>query len=126
MKINLQELAGGAVSEKFNRELQKVLNNIADPNTDAGKVRTIELKIKLKADEKRDVINATVSAVSKLAPAKEVETKIMLGRDNAGRVVGAELKSGIPGQTFIDEAGDVAEDDGTKIIDLRKVKGGNE
>lgn len=31
--FDLQEVAGGALQEKLNRELQKVFNNMMDPNT---------------------------------------------------------------------------------------------
>ena len=37
--INLEELAGGAVAEKVNVELGKVLANMMDVNTDAKKKR---------------------------------------------------------------------------------------
>ncbi|HHN8468142.1 hypothetical protein [Clostridioides difficile] len=35
--IALEKFAGGVLKEKFNTELQKVLDNIADPNTDFKK-----------------------------------------------------------------------------------------
>lgn len=35
--INLNEFADGAALERFNREMKRVLENIADPNTDPTK-----------------------------------------------------------------------------------------
>lgn len=118
--IDLGEFADGAVSERVNIELQKVLDNLADPNTDPKRERTVTLKISIKGDDKRDLANVTVMASSKLAPAKSIESKIILDRDSKGRVVGQELKSGIVGQTFIDNDGDIAEDNGNKIINLKQ------
>jgi hypothetical protein len=123
--INLTEFADGAVAERVNIELQKVLENLADPNTDPKKVRTVTVKISMKGDEKRDLANVTVTAATKLAPAKDIETKIVLDRDGRGKVVGQELKSGVKGQVFIDQDGDVAEDTGEKIISFKKTQGGS-
>jgi hypothetical protein len=123
--INLTEFADGAVAERVNIELQKALENLADPNTDPKKVRSITVKISMKGDEKRDLANVTVTATTKLAPAKDIETKIVLDRDGKGKVVGQELKSGVKGQTFIDPEGDVAEDTGEKIISFKKTQGGS-
>lgn len=114
-KINLDELAEGAVNYKFNEELRKVLSNIADPNTEPHKRRTITLTIGIWGDDSRDVLNADVVAKSKLLPAKEAQTKIMMGPDEHGNFVGKELKSGVKGQLFLDRDGDVAKDDGEKI-----------
>lgn len=59
--IDLNEFAEGALAAKVNAELEKVLENIADPNTDPKKNRTITVSIKIHGDEKRDVLNTTVS-----------------------------------------------------------------
>lgn len=117
--VDLNNFADGAVAERFNQELQKVLENIADPNTDPKKARKVTLTVTLKADEKRDLAMVSVQAKSTLAPAMEVETKLILDYDNNGRVTGAELKSGIKGQTYITEDGEVADDKGNKIISFK-------
>lgn len=46
---NLSEMSNGAVNERFNYELQKVVENICDPNTDPKKKRKITLTWKLAA-----------------------------------------------------------------------------
>ncbi|MDX5091629.1 hypothetical protein SD939_10465 [Lactobacillus crispatus] len=116
--IELSEFAGGAVTERFNQELQKALENIADPNTDPKKTRTVTVKMTIKADENRDIADVDITASSTLVSAKPVLTKILMDRDNKGNVVGAELKSGNRGQTYINEKDQVADDTG-KVIDLR-------
>lgn len=115
--VNLNDFAEGALAARFNEELQKVLDNIADPNTDPKKNRTITIQVKVHGDERRDVVNASVVARSKLQPAIEADTKLLMGADKRGNIVGKELKSGIKGQMFLDSDGDVAEDDGTKAED---------
>ncbi len=60
MGLNLAEMAEGAFLERFHIELEKALENIADPNTDPKKARKITLTATLKADEKRDIINFEV------------------------------------------------------------------
>jgi hypothetical protein len=113
--VNLNDFSDGALAARFNEELQKVLDNIADPNTDPKKARTVTLQVKLYGDERRDVVNASVVAKSKLLPAKEVDTKLIMGDDDNGNVIGKELHSGVKGQMFIDKDSDVATDTGEKV-----------
>ncbi|SFG09882.1 hypothetical protein [Sporolactobacillus nakayamae] len=120
--INLQTLAGGAVAERFNRELQQVLNNIADPNTDAKKKRKLTITVTFAPKEDRSLANISVLAKKGLVPAKEIETSFMLGQDQNGHVVAKELVSGIPGQTFIDQDGDIASDNGEKVVKFETSK----
>jgi len=118
-EINLDELAGGAVSERFQYELGRVLQNIQDPNTDPKKKRKINLTLTFSADESRDIANVSVQAKSTLAPAKDVTSKLIMDTDQEGHVVGQELRSGVKGQTYIDEENDVSHDDGEKIINFQ-------
>ncbi|MGF2617757.1 replication terminator protein [Rossellomorea vietnamensis] len=121
--IDLNTFAEGALSERANAEVQKILENIADPNTDAKKVRKLTLTVSFKADDKRDVVLSSVVAKSTLAPAKEIESKFLMDLDSAGKVTGAELKSGIKGQTRIDvDNQEIQEDTGSKIYSFRQTK----
>jgi hypothetical protein len=120
VSIDLTNFADGSVAEKFNQELQKVLENIADPNTDPKKVRKLTLTIKVAGNDKRDVLDVQVEAKAALIPSKAIETKLIMDYDNKGRVTGAELKSGIKGQTYLDTEGDVSDDIGNKIINLKQ------
>lgn len=67
--INLETLANGAFTEQVNREIQKVIENIQDPNTDAKAARKVTVTITLKPNEQRDFISTGVVAKSTLAPA---------------------------------------------------------
>ncbi len=117
--IDLNTFAEGALSERFNNELQRVLENIADPNTDPKKTRKLTVTVAFNADEKRDVIFTSVLAKLSLAPAKQIEAKLLMDFDGKGKITGAELKSGIKGQTFIDTDGDISSDQGEKIISFK-------
>lgn len=119
-RINLSTFAGGAVIERFDKEMVRVLENLLDPNTDPKKSRKLTLTIALKGDDKRDIAEVDIQAKVALAPAKSISSRIVMGRDTTGKIVGSELKSGIKGQTFIDPDGDVAEDTGDKVVDYRK------
>lgn len=116
--IDLNEFADGAAAEKFNNEMQKILDNIADLNTDPEKIRTVTLTVKIKPSENRQTANVSVSAKSALAPAKEVSSTILMDRDTTGKMVGKELKSGIKGQTFINDDGELLTDTGEKVSEI--------
>ncbi|MFZ0578205.1 MAG: replication terminator protein [Psychrobacillus psychrotolerans] len=113
--IDLNTFASGALSEKVNIEIQKVLDNIADPNTDHKKARKVTVSITLKANEKRNLANVIVDTKSTLVPAVGVETELIIDYTTDGQVTGAELKSGIPGQAFISEHGEILDDQGKPL-----------
>jgi hypothetical protein len=118
--IDLNTFADGALAERINQELQRILENIADPNTEASKTRKLTVTLTLKADDKRDVILSSVVAKSALAPAKDIQAKLIMDLDGDGRITGAELKSGIKGQTYIDiETGEIQDDRGGKVISFK-------
>lgn len=111
----LSNFANGAVNEEFNHNLQRAIDNIADPNTDPTKARKVTVTVTLKSDVKREEVNCEIQTKCTLVPAVPVSTKILVGHDNDGNVVGQELLSGVPGQTFITENLEVATDTGEVI-----------
>lgn len=135
--INILQLAQGAVQEKLDREFEKFFENIQDPNVKATAKRTITLKIDLVPDDVRQVVKTNVTATSKLAPTDPVTTTILTGKDlTTNKIEARELQSGVPGQTYIDEKGDLRTDTGdpvdvieketkkkSKVIDLQEKRG---
>jgi hypothetical protein len=89
-KMTLAEIGRGAAVEKFDIELQKVLDNIQDVNTDPKKARTVTLKFTIKPDEDRGVGKYTIDADCKLAPIMAFPGRVFLGRDKTGRGVASE------------------------------------
>lgn len=81
-EVTLANIAGGAASEIFQRELNVVAKNIADQNTDPTKSRKITLSITLTPDENRQEIKATISAKSVVASVKPAQRTVFLGKVN--------------------------------------------
>ncbi|MFT8556037.1 replication terminator protein [Liquorilactobacillus hordei] len=132
--LQISELAHGAIQEKLNGELNKLFENIHDPNTKATDKRVVNIKLEFKPDENRQVVTMNCDVSIKTASVEGVSTTVLTGKDlNTGKVEAHELKSGTPGQTFIDpDDGEVKTDTGepvdviekemkrNKIIDLQK------
>jgi hypothetical protein len=103
-KLNILTMCGGAVIERLQTEIDKVLANITDPNTDPKKKRSINLKIDFKPNERRNLAGTFFEVKSTVVPAYPVETEIIIDRDNDGNPVAAELsKDAIQGQIEVDE-----------------------
>lgn len=122
--FDLQEVAGGALQEKTSRELQKVLNNMMDPNTPWKNKRQITIKMTLEQNEDRDDCKVDIQVETKLAPVKSIETRFSLGRNlDNGEVEIAEYGPGIKGQMSMDEYlnEDETKNEG-KVIDMRQVQ----
>ncbi|WP_319007116.1 replication terminator protein [Bacillus thuringiensis] len=112
--------ADGALAERFHQEFERVMENMADLNTDPKKARKIVLTLSFAGDKKRDVWNCQVQATSKLAPTEAVESKILLDMDQNGNLVGQELASGIQGQFYMDLQGDVKTDVGQPVEEVEE------
>lgn len=50
-QMTLANLGGGAAVERFQEELQKVITNILDPNTEAQAKRSVVLKVTIKPEK---------------------------------------------------------------------------
>lgn len=108
--INLEKFAEGALSEKFNAELKKVIENIEDPNTDFKKKRKLTLELTFESDEHRELAIVDIVAKSKLVPAKALATKIVMGTDGKGGILASEYKKQIQGQSIMrvdEETGEI-------------------
>ena len=136
--FNLQEFAGGKLSVQLNKALEKVTENIQDPNTDAQKVRKINVSISLRPNDERNFVSTTVETKLSLAPELGATTALSMGRDlRTGEVEAVEIFNQIPGQMNVDDVIDQEEDEtpkafdpdtgeiyepSNKVIDLRKAK----
>lgn len=93
--LKLETLNGGGVLEAIEVAVQQVLDNIADPNTDAKKAREVNVKIKFKPNEQRNMgeVEATVSC--KLQPQAAQVVSIIIDQDAKGKAHAAEANPGI-------------------------------
>lgn len=78
--VTLYTLCGGGAVEIFDAELQAVVANILDPNSEAKATRELNLKIKIKPDESRRLGQVAVMVTSKISPIKGLGTTFFFGR----------------------------------------------
>lgn len=136
--FNLEEFAGGKLSVQLNKALEKVTENIQDPNTDAQKVRKINVSISLRPNDERNFVSTTVETKLSLAPELGATTALSMGRNlRTGEVEAIEIFNQIPGQMSVNDVIDQEEEEpqkafdpdtgeiyepSNKVIDLRKAK----
>lgn len=134
--LKLEDIAGGALQEKANAAMQKVLDNMQDPNTPWKNKREIAIKISFRQNEDRDDTAVEVSVDVKLAPVSPVVTRMAIGKDLAtGETYAQEYGRQIKGQMSLDlgqhgavqigsdtvdtETGEVIAANDNKVVDLR-------
>ncbi|MDE6901541.1 MAG: hypothetical protein K2P22_02210 [Lachnospiraceae bacterium] len=130
-------MRGGALQEKANTAMQKVIENMQDPNTPWKNQRQINIRIAFVQNEDRDDVAVAVSVDTKLAPVTPVLTRMAVGKDiRSGKVYAQEYGRQIKGQMSLDlgqqepgtlvqvdgdlvdrETGEIIED---KVVDLRR------
>lgn len=116
MQIKLEEIAGGALQEKFENAFVEVLKNLQDPNTSFKVKRSIGLKLSFTQDEDRSNVTCDLEVTQKLAPQKGLSTKFYTGTDlRTGELFAEEYGSQIRGQMSLSDM------DGQKVIDGQTV-----
>lgn len=134
-RVNLETFAGGALQEKFDDAIEKVLINMTDPNTPWKNKRKIVVEVSFEQNEDRDDSTVNVSVVPKLAPVKPVSTRMAIGKDlKTGQVFAEEYGSQCRGQMTLDDYQDQVMDgktvdpetgeirEGSRVINLRETK----
>ena len=101
-RSSILQMAKGAIQERVDYEVAKVIDNILDVNTDAKTKRKITLTIELKPDENRQFISLNASAKSTLAPVVPIGTTLGIAADKNGDMVIVETVPQIPGQMNLD------------------------
>ena len=133
--LNLNEIAEGALQEKINAAMRKVLENMQDPNTPYKVKRGITVKLGFTQTESRGDAVVDVSVETKLAPASPIQTMMAIGKDlKSGEVYAEEYGKQVKGQMSLDldqpvqkigsdtvdtETGEVLGNN-DKVVDLRK------
>lgn len=119
--LPLSDLAQGAIQEKLDYELNKVFDNIHDPNTEPTDKRTVTIKLDFKPDDNRQTVTVDSNFTTKLANVKGVATTVLTGKDlNTGHVQAKELKSNMPGQTYFDDNAEQKTDVGEPVDVIEK------
>lgn len=64
-KVELKDLVGGALQEKFNKSFEKVIDNLQDVNTSFKVKRKISISLDFVQNEARDDVHVEVAVVEK-------------------------------------------------------------
>lgn len=132
--VELKDLVGGALQEKFNKSFEKVIENLQDQNTSFKVKRAITIKLSFDQNEARDDVTVSVDVSEKLAPQAGMKTSFSIGKDlKTGELFAEEYGKQIKGQMSISDyqkvegqvvdtsTGEIVEeDDDNKILDFRK------
>lgn len=97
-KSSLLQMAKGAIQERVDYEVSRVVDNILDMNTEAKVKRKVTLTIEMVPDEDRRVVKIAASAKSTLAPVVPVGTSLVVTSDGNGEMILAEIVPQVPGQ----------------------------
>ena len=101
-KSSLMQMAKGAIQERVDYEVERVIDNILDANTEPTAKRKVTLTLELKPDQDRSVIQVSASAKSALAPVTPINTSLVITADSNGEMMLAEIVPQVPGQVGID------------------------
>ena len=115
LHVDLTQLAGGTLQEKFDREITRVVENMQDPNTPFNEKRGIAINLSFHQNEQRDDAKIEISVKSKLAGVISAKTNFAMGKDlETGQVIVNEYGKQIPGQMSFSDMADPTEKGGEK------------
>ena len=86
-KTTLVNIAGGRAQTEFNRALNEVLANIADPRMPAKTKRSIVMSIVFEPNETRQQFMVSIRADTKLAKAGEAKALVYAGLNEEGEEI---------------------------------------
>lgn len=126
--VQLQEIVGGALQEKFNKSFEKVIENLQDVNTSYKIKRGITITLTFTLDEDREDVNVNVNVVEKLAPQAAMKTQFFIGKNlETGELFAEEHGKYVKGQMKIDDYshtevinGNVVDTDTGEIIETNE------
>lgn len=85
-RSSLLQMAKGAIQERVDYEVSRVVDNILDMNTEAKVKRKVMLTITMTPDDDRQVVKIEASAKSTLAPVTPVGTSLVITADSNGEM----------------------------------------
>ena len=128
--MNLKDMVGGALQQKFQNSFERVMENMQDENTPYKDKRQITITMTFVQNEQRDDVVCDIAVKEKLAMQGGLKTHFSVGKDlRTGKVAAEENGNQLKGQMSMDDAaeniaavdmetGEVSED----VIDIRKAK----
>lgn len=118
--LTLENLQGGGLGELFQRELDRVLRNIDDPNTPAEKIRRITIDLLIKPTEDRESA-AIATAVRSTVPGVTTKASMIFLAKESGHPI-AYLRD--PRQSELFGEDQEHEDHDNNVTPLKKAKEG--
>ena len=98
-KKSIVQMAMGAIEERVDLEMSKIIDNIVDPNTKATGKRKLTVDFTFVPDDNRQTIGVTFQCKPKLEPINPAVTSLYVtGEPNTGEVTAVEMVPNIPGQ----------------------------
>lgn len=97
-KKSILEMCNGAFQERTDYEMNRLIENIMDPNTDPVAKRKIQITLELKPDADRSTVAVSCSVKSSLAPTYPVATMLYIAANDT--VI--EMTPQLPGQLNMD------------------------
>ena len=101
-KESVLRMAMGAIEERVDYEMSRVIDNILDPNTKANAKRTITLTLEVVPDSKRERLTLPAHAKTNPCPTAPVSTSLLIAPDRNGELTVRELVAQVPGQFDMD------------------------
>lgn len=102
-KKSILEMSMGAILERVDYEMGRVLDNILDPNTKPTGKRKITISLELVPSADRRTITVLTTAKATLVPTDPVTTSLYItNQPSTGEMVVAEMVPKVPGQTALD------------------------
>lgn len=115
-KVELKDLVGGALQEKFNKSFEKVVENLQDQNTSFKVKRGITIKLDFVQNEARDDVTVSVDVTEKLAPQAGMKTSFYIGKDlKTGETFAEEYGKQVKGQMSLNDYAPVQVVDGAVV-----------
>ena len=132
-KVSFEKIMGGGLQEQFSKSFDRVIENLADPNTGFKEARKNTIELKFTQNEARDDVSCAVSVKEKLAAQAPMQTAFVVGKNlKTGEMYAEEYgrHNRLNGQMSVDEmkvdpnTGEVLEEQPnapTAVLDLRRV-----
>ena len=118
-KKSILEMSMGAILERVDYEMGRVLDNIIDPNTKATAKRKITVNLELIPSSDRKTITVQSTAKSTVVPTEPITTSLFItSQPGTGEMVVAEMTPQVPGQVSMD--GNVQEQ--PKVLKFAEVR----
>jgi hypothetical protein len=95
---SILDMAMGAIKERADYEMSKIIDNIQDINVQAEKKRTMTIQIDFEPDITRNKMTVSAAVKSKLAPTAPVSTMLYAAPDSNGEIAYKEMGTQAPGQ----------------------------